>query len=147
MIKMTYQQVSGFEFTRAMQKLAQTPMSTKVAYNIKKLADAMNKQREVISQEYQRDIVDKYAKKDEKGELVRPEGQPQGFDIDAEKVEEFQKVQEDFGKREFTIERFKLTLADLEQVKLSASELTALEPIYQEHPVDTTEGNVVPMNA
>ena len=117
---------------RALQKLLNTPMRSQVAYQLKKIADELQKARTTIGQEYEKEIVNVYAVRGEKGDIVRPEDDPMGFDVDPSKRDEFKRVQDDFGKRIIRLERHKITLHDLDGVALSAAELSLLEPIYAE---------------
>lgn len=139
MIKMSYHEISNFGFTQAVQKLAGTPMNTRLAYAIKKIVDELNRGRKKVSTEYQAEIVAKYAKKDAEGKIIHPEGHPEAFDIDETHKEAFTKDQEAFGIREYEINRAKLTLADLDNVKLSAQDLSMLEPLYEGEPDEVPE--------
>jgi rubrerythrin len=126
MIKLSYEQLHNFEFIRAIQKLSQTPMNVKVAYNIKKLTDRLQSALNQAKKEY-KDMLETHAQKDEKGEFLRPENDPTGFVPIL--PEEFAKAQREFSAKEAVIDRPKLMVHDLVDVKLSASELSTLDPL------------------
>lgn len=144
MIEMTYSQASNFEFIRSMQKLAQTPMDPKAAYSIKRIADKLNSQRKAISEEYQKQIVELYAVKDENGGLKMKED-GNGFVIVDGKEEEFKAQEKLFGEKTFKIERNKLHIEMLTAVKLSAAELSVLDPILAD-PEAGSPAPVVPLH-
>jgi DNA-binding protein H-NS len=146
MIQLTYKQAMEFEFVRTMRKLATTPMQTHTAYSIKKITDALMSARKKVASEWETDILAIYAKKDEKGEVIRSKEDPERFEILEDKLSEFKAKQEEFGNRVITIERAKLTLSDLASVQLSAAELTALEPLYTENGQDA-QADVIPIKA
>lgn len=143
MITMTYAKTNG-RFVQAMQKLTNLPLPTKAAYTVKKIADAISREKKTIALAFEKDILTNFAKRDEKGEIVRDEdGQPT---VDETKQVEFMKAQEEFGKREFTIDRQKLSLEVLaSQNQLSASDLSALDPILEDP--ETVVENVATVTA
>lgn len=147
MIEMTYNQVSSFDFLRTIQKVAAIPTNPKTAYKIKKLVDAIQRQKKIISGEYQKEIVDTYALKDEKGELVKPKEGPHEFEVIPEKREEFQTAQNDFSTRTFKIDRTPLTIDELGDMKITAAEINNLGPILAdaEETAPTETGKVLPM--
>lgn len=128
MIEMTYGQLSSMGFKQTMQKLVNTPMPIKVAYQVKKLADAMNACASKIHEEYNKDILSQVAQKDAKGEIQVDKQGPVVKDEDREQLE---KLEAEFSKRVVKIDRAKLSLSDL-TLQLSAGELTSLEPILQD---------------
>lgn len=143
MIKMTYQQATSQQFVTAFQRLAGTQFSAQVAYKIKKLADHITRAKKQIAVEYEA-LVNQYAKKDEHGNLVKPEG-GMGFDVEESKQEEFIKAQEEFGKKEFTLEYEPFYLYEFGNAQFTAADLSFLEPIWQEAPemVPGASNNVV----
>jgi hypothetical protein len=147
---MTYNQVSHVAFMNVMQKLTSTPLPTKVAYQIKRISEGLQQVRNRISDEYETEILNKFAKKNEDGSIFRPDGQgPNGFEIPDEQKAAFQEAQEKFGLREFTLDRFPVPLSALETMRLSVGELTHLEPIYtvEEQPTPVVGGHVLPLKA
>lgn len=128
MIKMTYEAFMGQGFTRVIQKVTSIPLTTQAAYRVKKIADKMQAARAQIQSEYLKEI-EPFAKKDEAGEFVRPDNNPEAFDIPDEKKDAFLAMQKAFGERMISIDRPKLVIQDLGDHKFSAAELSVLEPM------------------
>lgn len=139
MIKMTYDQVSTENFVQAMQKLTRMNLPVKLAYHIKKITDDLNKVKSNISTEFKAEIVDKFM-------IPAPvkEGSPEGTKpelmLDPAKLEEFEKAKEEFGKREFEVNRHPIHISNLDRVEISARDLSALDPLLTE---ELMEANVV----
>ncbi len=129
----------SFTFSQAIQKLSSAQLNPRGSYAIKKIVDALTKQMTVVREAYQKELVSQYPKKDEKGAVI-----PGELDVPEAKQVEFAKAQEDFGAREFTIDRNKLSFADLGNLTISAVELTLLEPIIAmpDEVVDSPAANV-----
>jgi hypothetical protein len=131
-VTMKYSDISSFEFAQAIQKIAQTPVDTKTACAIHRVTKALNSVRLKISADYQDKIVLMYGKKDEKGDVIRPLDNPNGFDVQEEKTEEFKKAQEDFGKTEAVLETKPLSMELLKDIKLSARDLEVLNNLFSD---------------
>lgn len=150
MIKTTYAKITNQNFTRAIQKLASLPLPTKTAYNVKKMVDAIQTARKTVSTAFEQ-VVQEYGQKDADGKLVRPKDDPNGFEIEETKMDEFTKAQDAFGQREIEIPRHKLLLEAFTNVSLSAAELSALDAFFDdpEEPGIVVEnhenGTVVPI--
>lgn len=130
MIQLKYNEISSFQFAQAMQKIASTPTHGAKASQIHKITKALSKVRDEIAKQYQAEIVDVYGKKDEAGKIVRPDGEPNGFEPIEEKQTEFLAAQEEFGKKtvDLPVQAFSLdTFAD---IKISAQDLEALKGLY-----------------
>lgn len=140
-IKTKYQSISSFELAGVLQKIANTQTSNKNASHIRRVINEIKKAGDQIREEYKKDILEVYAQRDEKGEIKRPEGDPNGFDPIVEKEAEFLKAQEDFGGREIVIAWRPLNPDTLADVKLSAKELDLLGELYTDD-----AGPGVPMN-
>lgn len=130
MIKISYEKVVSGEFTMAMQKLTSTPLETKTAYAIKKLADGLQSARNKIQNEFEKQILSKYAKKDEAGKMIQP------VEIVETMKADYEKDQTEFGKNVATIDRPKLSFAQLEGLKLSARDLSAIDELVSENGLD-----------
>lgn len=127
-VKMTYEQVSGFEFAQVVQKIAAQPTDNKAANHVRHIVRELNQIRKDISEGYKKDIVEVYAKRNEKGELPPVEE----FLPEESRMEEFLKVQADFGKRECVVKWRALTPETLKDMKLSAKELDLLGNLFTE---------------
>jgi hypothetical protein len=127
MIQMTYDQLMAEQFTNAIRKIANMNLHPRQAYAVKKIGDKLNLQRQKIVEEYRKDVTETFAKRDEQGGIAfNPMG---GFEVADESKEQFAKAQAEFGKRIFTLDRERLVLEQLGDIKLSAVDLTFLEPI------------------
>lgn len=146
MILLKYSEISNFQFAQAIQKIASTPTHGNVASQIHKVTKALSKGRDRISKEYQDAIVETYGKKNEKGEIIRPDGEPNGFEPIEEKQEEFLKAQEDFGQKiaEFDVQPFTIQL--LGDIKVSAQDLEAMRGLYAGNREDAETKPPVPSN-
>src|SRR5882724_7195059 len=132
-VTMKYVDISSFEFAQAVQKISQTPVDNKTACAIHRITKQLNVVREKISKDYQEKIVELFAKRDDKGEVVRPKDNPSGFDIDETKQEEFLKAQEAFGKTEAVLATKPFSPETLKDIKLSARELEVLKELFDDN--------------
>jgi hypothetical protein len=140
MIKMTYAYVQrNQEFGMAMRKLLSTPGEQKLCYAIKKINDKLQIQRNKIVEEYRDEVIKHFAQMDEKGE-VKPNPDHPGQFLKKEGIteEQLDEAQEKFWNKEFTVERDKLKLSALANIPLTAMELTALEPLYEDDSEEAT---------
>ena len=99
----------------------------KGAYKLNKIKKAVEKEGEFYTEKFQ-EIVEKYAKHDENGELVFSEDGNQIMIKDG-MVQECNQALEDLQNLEVEIENYGLTLNDLgEDVECTPDELDALMP-------------------
>lgn len=132
-VKMKYREISGFEFTQAMQKIGSTPTTAQKAAQIRRITKEIEAARKVVVAEFERDIMQVYGAKNEDGTLKRPEGEPTGFEPLEGKHEEIMSAQTAFGEREVTLNILRpLTPATLSDMKLSAKDLDALKGLFSE---------------
>lgn len=129
-LKIKYKDIKSFEFSQLAAKLANSPTINVRANHIRHIIKELNAAGDQISKEYKTDLIDVYAKKDEEGKIVRPEGDPNGFTPDETKMEEFLKAQETFGDREAEINWRPLTPDTLSDIKLTAKELDLLGDLF-----------------
>ena len=102
----------------------------KGAYKLNKIKKAVNKETEFYGEKFQ-EILDKYAKKDESGNLVFSEDGSQIM-IQEDKIDECNKALEDLQKLEVEIDNYGLTIEDLgEGVECTSEELDALMPFIE----------------
>lgn len=134
--KLKYSDVSHFEFQKAFQKLMNSPTDGKTSYTISKIASEIDKCRAQIRDEFTKEIVEKFAKREEDGTYNKDTWVPE-----ESKLEEFQTAQEEFGKREFTVLRKPLTAYDVRDTKLTPTELISLKEAMDsasfEEPINT----------
>lgn len=132
--KITYNQASNPNFQMALGKLSQTPADPKTSYILSKITREFKKLRETISDAYKKELMEPFAERNDKGEF-----DPENWVVPEDKREEFEKKQEEFGKRDATILRPLLTLGDIKNAKLSPLEMEALEPILDERSFEKPE--------
>lgn len=124
-MKIKYNEISTFAFQTAMQKLSAAPVDGRTAYDIKLMNSALKKAREQVADEYKKEIIEVYAKRDENGKYNEEQFEPQ-----EEKLKEFEAAQEAFGEREIEIDRPMFTAHHIQSVKLSALELEGLGQVF-----------------
>lgn len=146
MIKLKYSEISSFAFAQAVQKISSTPTHGQKASLIHKVTKQLGFIRENISKEYQADIVQVYGKKDAEGKIIRPAGEPNGFEPVEETQEAFEKAQEAFGDRTAELNVNPMTLELLSDMKVSAQDLEALRGLYAGNSDDAQNGPGVPTN-
>lgn len=107
-----------------------TTLPLKGAYKLNKIKKAVEKENEFYVEKFQ-EIVDKYAKHDDNGNLVYSEDGNQIMIKDG-MVEECNKALEDLQNLEVQIENYGLTLEDLgNDIECTPEELEALMPFIE----------------
>jgi hypothetical protein len=129
-IKMKYKDIGGFKFVNMISKISSAPTSNKNACHIHNIVKRINQVREKMLADFDKELTQVYAKKDEKGKLI-DDGQG-GLEIIDDKRDEFLKKQDEFGEREFTIDYRPLTPTVLADVKLTAEDIGQLGPLFTE---------------
>lgn len=129
-----YKQITSPYFIDAMHFLTTQTFPVKVAYNIKKVADKLEAVKKKIALEYQNEIVEKFAKKNADGSLAHPKDADgkeitEQFDLDETQKDAMKAAVEAFGDKTVDIDRYKITIEELGNVELTASHLSALDPI------------------
>ena len=135
-IKLTNLQFSRFSQNILLKKkLIQTPLNHATsAYKVKKLLDFLDRKGKEVQKRYLSEILEKFAERDEKGEIIYGEGN-QGFKIKEAEQDSYQKAQEEFDLEEFVligangVPASKLQLQDLAPITFSAQEIATLEPL------------------
>jgi hypothetical protein len=148
---MTYSQLRQLNMNmQLVQKLVTIPLVTPQAtYQLKKIFDNLRAYSTKIQEELEEVLVKPFAMRDEKGEIIRPEGRPMDFDIAPEKRADFEKAQEEFYNKTLTVDRVKLKLSDFSRTPLSVADLDALTPILdmEEEVMLRSDKNVVSLKA
>lgn len=127
MIKLKYSSLNSQEFRQALQELSKSKEfpNFQVAYNVAKIFRKYNNEFKTLNTLYF-DLAKDCAEKDEKGEVIM-EGP--GWKINPAKKEIFQSKFNDLMNVEVEIEAHPVKVDDLQNVKLSPEQITALEPI------------------
>ena len=128
MVKVTMDQIIAFRNNGDF--FADTTLPLKGAYKLNKIKKAIEKESEFYTEKFQ-EIVEKYAKHDDNGNLVFSEDGNQIM-IKEGMVEECNQALEDLQSLEVEIENYNFTLEDLgEDVECTPDELEALMPFME----------------
>lgn len=130
MLKVTYENLRDHAFARGMSKLANFSGFKKpaVAYNVAKI-NLKCMEEAKIADDLFKNLVKKYAKLDDKGEIQPMAGQPGTFEIRDEAVPEWQAALKEFLAHEVEINRERIKFDDVGDAGLSPMEIGALESI------------------
>ena len=125
MVKVTMDQIIAFRNNGDFFSDVSLPL--KGAYKLNKIKKAVEKEGEFYTEKFQ-EIIDKYAKKDDDGNLVFSDDGNQIMIKDG-MVDECNKALEDLQALEVEVDNFGLTLDDLgDDVECTPDELEALMP-------------------
>lgn len=104
--------------------------STKVAYNVARLGKLLQKEANIANELFEKEILRKYVKSDEQGKLLQDKGQ---WDLKDEiTLDHFESEARKFHEHTVKIERYQLTLAELDAVKeLTPQDLLNLGPVIE----------------
>lgn len=131
MVTLKYSEISNFNFAQAMEKISSTPVHGQIASQIHKVTKELNKVRQIVTKEYQDTLVEKYGKRDTENKIIRPDGEPFGFDCIEGKEEEFKSAQDAFGDNTININVQPFTVQMFgEAIKVSAKDLEFLKGLY-----------------
>jgi len=117
------------KFNLTFQKLLQTPLKPVLAKRLRDVAKEIDSKRDEVIKSMEKELVERYATKDESGAIERPKGNPNGFDVHIDKRKAYEEDLDLWGKTELSIEARSLQAHELEGVKLSAEDLIILDPI------------------
>ncbi len=125
MITVTMEQIINFRNSENF--FNDTTIPLKAAYKINKIRKAAEKESDFYSEKFQ-EILDKYAKKDEKGNLVFSEDESQIM-IKEDMIEECNKELSNLQNLEVQIENYNLTIEDFgEDIECTPDDLETLMP-------------------
>lgn len=145
MITVKYQEIINSAFAQTIQKIASTPTHGNVAAQIHKVVKAIELARDQIRKDYQAEIAEKFGKKDEAGKLIRPEDEPNGFDVIEGKEEEMALAQEALNQKSIDLDCPPFTLQLFGDMKISAMDLEVLKGLYAGNQVTGQPSNVIPI--
>jgi hypothetical protein len=132
-MKMKYKDLGSFEFQNLMQTIRAAKTSNVNACRISAIWKQVTAARTQIMEEYTKEIMEVYAKRDENGAIIIPEGQQAGFTPIEDKIEEFTKAQDAFGEKEYTFTCMPFNPSHLSDVKMSAKDIETLGVLFQEN--------------
>lgn len=128
MVTITMDQIIDFRNNANFFSEANLPL--KGAYKLNKIRKAVDKEGEFYTERFQ-EIIDTYAKKDEKGNLVFSDDGEQIM-IQDDKIDECNKALIDLQELEVQIENYNLTIDDFgEDFECTPDELAVLMPFME----------------
>ncbi len=128
MITVTMEQIINFKNSEDAFSGMNLPL--KAAYKLNKIRKAVEKEGDFYGEKFQ-EILDKYAKKDENGELVFSDDGSQIM-IKDDMIEECNKELNDLQTLEIQIENYNLTIEDFgEDIECTPDDLEALMPFME----------------
>lgn len=128
MVTITMEQMIDFRNNEGFFSDANLPL--KGAYKINKIKQALEKESDFYNEKFQ-GIIDKYARKDENGELIFSEDGDQIM-IEPDKIDECNQALTDLQQLTIEINNFNLKIEDLgEDLQCTPDELAALMPFME----------------
>ena len=109
----------------ALQKLSQTEMKAKLAWQVTRLLKAADAEIQQFN-ETRMNLIKKYGEKDENGEIVVDE--KNNCKIAEDKVSDFTKELTDLAESEVEINANMIKIDDLDALEFKPAEMSALEP-------------------
>ena len=143
-VKVKYGEMSGFEFTQVITKIANTPTTSVKAAHIRRVMKELERNRKAIHEEFKKEIVEVFAQKSEDGKLLEPEGAPGEYLVLEGKEEERNAAVKVFGEKVATIAWRPLTPDSLSDVKVTAKELDLLGELYTDDNGPGLDANFAP---
>ena len=113
---------------KVLSEHANEPIPTMLAYKMLKFMKASDTEGSFYDQQL-KDIISKYAKKDQQGELMYIDGH---ISIMPDKVEECQKAINDLGETDVDAPKITFSIRELTPINFSVSELYSLDEIIIE---------------
>lgn len=144
MVTVKYSAMRVHSFNAGLSKLLNYPRFTpSVALSVVRLIERVEKEREVAQKLYE-GIIKKYAKLDDKGELLPKDGQPNSFVLREDATQEqIDKEVEEMGEQTFSIDMRPIALPALEGVGLTPQELMYMASLVDENPAGLVMPNEV----
>ena len=132
MITLTYNIFLSNDGLRATHKLKNMALSGRNAFAVKKIMDGVKTAMKEFNTIHSKEIVEKYAEKDEAGKVKADPQRPGAFVPLAATEKEMHEALEKLGTVEFKIKRPQLEIDQIESNQLSARELEFLAPLFKE---------------
>lgn len=134
MITLTYDKLSQQKFQEVLRKIGAMEVPNRVASKIHYLLKGVNQGLKQVTMDYRLIIEAEFAERGDDNQVKRPESDLRDFVMKAGVEDKRREAEDAFAKKEFNFERDPLNQHDLSDVKLSAFDLEALGPLYQELP-------------
>lgn len=114
---------------RVIQSLSHEKMGVGLSYKLMKLLKSMNDDKEFYYNEVDR-IIDKYALRNESGEIIK--NQDGNVPFDMTRKEELEEDSLQLNQTEVEIPNIKLRLEELQDLKLSVNDMIVLDDFIEE---------------
>lgn len=135
MLKLKHRDLADPNFQRAVQTIAAQPTHGERLKKLHRIVKALDEAGKVMRKGYKEEVVEKYAKRDAEGKVVRPAHDPvDGFEPDDDKVEELNAAHLAFGEREMEIDTPQITWGDIGEHKLCPQDIKNLGSLFLEGP-------------
>lgn len=115
--------------TEAFNKIMQQPVKGSLAFRIARLARELNKEMQTFNEERQK-ILQKYAKRDENGELITLENGNVTFDND--KIAEVNAEFDSLLNTELEINAEKIPMNEMDSFELTPQQTLDIEVFFEE---------------
>lgn len=128
-------------FAQAMGKLMNIPLDQKTAYRLKRIRDGITSKIDTIRKEFREEVIEKYGKRGEDGKLVSNPMNPDAFEPDETKFQEFLDADKAFAEKTFKLDWYQIPGFRFDGQLFTANEMGALEGIIdweQEAPAHGT---------
>lgn len=115
--------------TKIFNQVAQTKVSSKLAYKIMKLCKAAIAEEEFYNNK-RNEIINEYAVRDENGQIsVSDDGM---ISIVKDKIQEAEMALKELNEIEVEVPNIRFTLDELDELKLSVADMFALDAFIEE---------------
>ena len=112
----------------SLRALAQKELKGKTAYRVSRMLRELDKEYSLFN-ETRAELIKKYGKKDENGELVVSENGD--YTLEQEHIEDFYKEINELLKNEVELTVDKIDIDDLENITFTPNEMLMLEPFIE----------------
>ncbi len=131
-IKLKIKDAGAVTLQNLMYQIGQIKTSNKNASKIRKIMKEFQRVRVEIADKYAKEIMEVFGQKDEAGNLLRPEGEPNSFIPVEGKEDELIAANKEFGEQEIDFNWEPLNQHILADMKVSASDLETFGALYVE---------------
>lgn len=135
-VTLKYGQVAPFEFQTIQQKIEMTPTTVAKAAVLRHVIKNIKEMRKKMSEEYTKEVMEKFGKKGEDGQFLRDEEHPDRILLATDTAEDrelVQKANDEFYAREYSFAvPTLLNPYYLSEVKMTAKEVELLGPLFTE---------------
>jgi hypothetical protein len=135
--KLTYGKIMDNNFYGAVRKLATAQFTDyKTSYWISQICKGIQEKRIEVGDAYNKEVVDRFAKKDDEGKILNADGVEGRFDVNPDNQEEFEKYRDGFFAEEAEFNFNTFPLSKVAEARLTPVDLIQLEGIYKEPELD-----------